>query len=95
MDDVADHEELGVELGRPIFEDMDTALEQPPISVARRRDGGVVVGFRCGDDPDLPAPAGDAGEPAKHSEAGREIGGDEVQLPGALHVAADGAGPGA
>ena len=43
MDDVVDHDQLRMELGRLIFVDLGAALQQPPVEEARRADDELMV----------------------------------------------------
>ena len=56
VDDVVDDRELGVELGRLIFVNLDAAAQQPAVAVPRGGDGRIIVGLGGGDDPRLAAP---------------------------------------
>nr|GFD48456.1 hypothetical protein [Tanacetum cinerariifolium] len=91
---IVDHVELGVELGRLIFEQRHALAQQPGVGEARRGDGGVVVGLGGGDDPHRGlAPPGPV-EPPQHRRRWREIGRDHVDLGRVAHVGTHRARPG-
>jgi len=64
VDHVVDDRELGVELGRPIFEHLDAAPQQPGISVPCGRDRCIIVRPGRGDHARPAAP----GNPSKPAE---------------------------
>ena len=78
VDDVVDDRELGVQLGRLIFVNLDMAAEQPAVAVPRRGDGRIVVGLGRVDDPRPPAPPDPADAP-DHRARRREISEDHVE----------------
>ena len=88
VDDVVDDRELGVELGRLIFVDLDMAAEEPAVAVASGRDGRIIVRLGGVDDPRPPAPP-DPSDAPDHRSRRREISEDHVEPARALHVAAD------
>src|SRR3546814_20770441 len=95
MDGVVDDVELGVELGRLIFVDLDSFPQQPGIGEARRRDRGIVVRFSGGDDAHAAAAlAPGLVETEQPPRRRAEIGGDDVDAPGRAHIMTDGALPG-